>query len=266
MVSRTRALLDPARPCWKEVRFTHAEPSYRAEFAWVFQAPEHFSSDSNAMLVDDSSPIGTGILRPSRYAFKILSARADALLAELANAKATRGRVEALLIPVLHRGEASIDRVAAEVGTSRQTLQRRLRAEGVRFDWLLGELRHRMASSYIDDKKVPTNETARLVGFSEPSAFSRGGSRPWESPPSPGKTSQERNGRVPPPGTVDKEPRRRAQGLHGRPGGIGWSRAHSRPAHRAAGRGGMAGFLPSVTGMKRCTPGLRSSCRHRRDL
>jgi AraC-like DNA-binding protein len=172
MVARARALQDPGRPYVKQVQFTHPEPAYRAEFDRIFKAPVRFSSDKNAMLMDDSST-AAGILRPSRYAFKVLSARADALLAELDDARTTRGRVEALLIPTLHRGEASIERVAAMMGISRQTLYRRLRAEGVRFDRVLDELRHRMALTYIDDKKVSANETAYLVGFSEPSAFSR---------------------------------------------------------------------------------------------
>jgi AraC-like DNA-binding protein len=35
------------------------------------------------------------------------------------------------------------------------------------------ELRHKMALEYLNGKKVSVNETAYLVGFSEPAAFSR---------------------------------------------------------------------------------------------
>jgi AraC-like DNA-binding protein len=172
MVVRARAFGGPGRHCLKEVHFTHAEPGYRAEFDRIFNAPVRFGSDKNAMLMDDAWT-SEGVLRPSRYAFKILSDRADALLEDLDRSRTTRGQVEGLLIPILHRGEASIETVAARMGVSRQTLYRRLRAEGVRFDELLDELRRRLALNYLDGQKVSANEAAYLVGFSEPSAFSR---------------------------------------------------------------------------------------------
>jgi len=187
MVVRARAFDDSDRGYLKEVHFTHAEPAYRAEFDRIFRAPLYFGSDRNALLMNDSST-SNGILRPSRYAFRILSERADALLKHLDHAKTTRGQVEGLLVPILHRGEASVSLVAARMGVSRQTLYRRLRAEGVRFDQLLDELRHRMALNYLDDKKVSANETAYLVGFSEPSAFSRAFKR-WTGS-SPGKRAK----------------------------------------------------------------------------
>jgi AraC-like DNA-binding protein len=170
MAGRARSLTQ--EPFVKEVHFTHADPGYRDEFERVFQAPVFFSSDRNALLTDDSLTPPT-VLRSSRDAFRILSARADTLLAELDEATTTRARVEALLLPVLHRGDASMEEIAAELGFSRQTLYRKLRAEGVRFEDLLDRLRRRMALSYLEEQKMSASETAYLVGFSEPSAFSR---------------------------------------------------------------------------------------------
>ncbi len=172
MVVRARGLGGSEGRFLKEVHFTHAEPAYRAEFDRIFKAPVSFCSNRNAMLMDEVWT-SNGVLRPSRYAFKILSERADALLEDLDGAQTTRGQVEGLLIPILHRGEASAETIAAKMGISRQTLYRRLRAEGVRFDKLLDELRHRMALNYLVDRKVSASEAAYLVGFSEPSAFSR---------------------------------------------------------------------------------------------
>jgi AraC-like DNA-binding protein len=43
----------------------------------------------------------------------------------------------------------------------------------VTFEKLLDELRHQMAVNYLKEKKASVNETAYLVGFSEPGAFSR---------------------------------------------------------------------------------------------
>jgi AraC-like DNA-binding protein len=108
-----------------------------------------------------------------RYVFGILSEHADALLKALANSKSTRGRVESLLMPILHKGEVSMDAIAEKMGLSRQTLFRQLKAEGTNFEKVLDELRHQLALQYLRGKKVSVNETAYLVGFSEPAAFSR---------------------------------------------------------------------------------------------
>ena len=62
---------------------------------------------------------------------------------------------------------------AAGVVLSRQSLSRKLKAEGVTFERVLDELRRRMALHYLLKEKVSVNEVAYLLGFSEPAAFSR---------------------------------------------------------------------------------------------
>ncbi|MDP1020265.1 helix-turn-helix domain-containing protein, partial [Klebsiella pneumoniae] len=64
-----------------------------------------------------------------------------------------------------------MDAVAAELGFSRQTLLRRLKAEGATYEQVLDELRSRMASHYLDGRKVSISETAYLLGFSDRAAF-----------------------------------------------------------------------------------------------
>lgn len=66
-----------------------------------------------------------------------------------------------------------MDVIAGKPGLSRQTLFRKLKAEGVTFEKVLDELRHRLALYYLSGQKVSVNETAYLVGFSDPAAFSR---------------------------------------------------------------------------------------------
>lgn len=102
-----------------------------------------------------------------------LSAHAETLLKGLRSSPSIRGRVEDLLIPILHTGEASMETIASELGFSRATLLRRLKREGTTFQRVLTELRHKMALHYLSEKRALVNETAYLVGFSEPAAFSR---------------------------------------------------------------------------------------------
>ena len=155
-----------------EVQFTHPAPAWRAEYDRIFQCPVTFSSDWNAMRLDPRIATWPVALQP-RYVFGVLVERADDLLRELEDQRTVRGRVEAELLPLLHTGEISADSVARALGFSRQTLFRKLKAEGATYKTVLDDLRHRMALRYLSGAKASVNETAYLVGFSEPAAFSR---------------------------------------------------------------------------------------------
>jgi AraC-like DNA-binding protein len=159
-------------PPLKSVRFTHADPGYRAEYERIFGCPVIFGAERNAIEIQPVVEPDLTVKLP-RYVFGVLSQRADALLAELSAQQSTRAKVEALLMARLHTGEACMDEVAAELALSRQTLFRRLKAEGATFEKVLDELRHRMALDYLSARKVSVNEAAYLVGFSDPAAFSR---------------------------------------------------------------------------------------------
>lgn len=156
----------------KAVHVTHPAPVYRAEYERIYGAPVTFETDWNAVLLDETWLTHTISVQP-RYVFGILGDHADTLLRSLESSKSTRGRVESLLMPILHKGEASMKVIAAKMGLSRQTLFRRLKDEGATFEKVLDALRREMALRYLGAGKVSVNEAAYLVGFSEPAAFSR---------------------------------------------------------------------------------------------
>jgi AraC-like DNA-binding protein len=175
------------RPFWEtplvtEVNVTHAAPDYAAEYERFFEVPTRFGRDWNAMRVEEARLTERIAVQP-RFAFGILSEHAEHLLQTLQGSKTTRGRVESLLMPILHTGEASMEHVADTLLVSRQTLYRQLRAEGTTFESVLDELRHRLAVHYLAAGRTSVNETAYLVGFSEPAAFSRAFKRWTGTPP-----------------------------------------------------------------------------------
>ncbi|MEA3061749.1 MAG: hypothetical protein QOJ94_1530 [Sphingomonadales bacterium] len=157
----------------KAIHFTHPAPPYRDEYDRIFRVPVVFESKWNAVLVADDSWMTMKPPTHSAYVLGILRERADALLEELDGACSTRGKVEKLLVPLLHTGEARMTNVASKLGLSRPTLFRRLKAEGTSFECVLDEVRHSLALTYVVDRKLRVAEAAYLLGFSDPAAFSR---------------------------------------------------------------------------------------------
>ena len=172
MICNSRPFAEAAGMSVLAVHVTHAAPAHAEAYKRILGLDVVFGSDKNAILLPPgwaSIPVA----KSKRYVFGIFSERAEKLLAELETSRTVRGQVEAHAIPLLHTGELCIDRIAGLMALSRQTLYRKLKAEGVTFEAVLDELRCRMALHYLDGRKVSVNETAYLVGFSEPSAFSR---------------------------------------------------------------------------------------------
>lgn len=159
-------------PSPKAIRFTHAEPGYRAEYDRIFGVPLVFGSSMNAILFDEEL-LSVRMPQPNQYVSGLFTERAEALLEKLESSKSMRGRVESLLIPILHTGEANMETIAGKLAFSRQTLFRKLKAEGVTFEQVLDELRHKLALEYLNGKNISVNETSYLLGFSDPAALSR---------------------------------------------------------------------------------------------
>jgi AraC-like DNA-binding protein len=103
----------------------------------------------------------------------LFDAFAKAIVQKPVDPNSLRRRVEGKLEPMLESGEVSLDKLASELGMSRATLQRRLKAEGTTFEAILDGLRQRLARRYLRKDKHSVKTTAYLLGFSDPAAFSR---------------------------------------------------------------------------------------------
>lgn len=156
----------------KAVHVTHPAPSYRDEYERIFRVPVVFSSDRNALLLDEAALSFKPPVAPA-YASDVLKTRAEELLTRLEQSKSTRAQVEKILVHALKTGDVSIQSTASELGLSRQTLFRKLKAEGVTFEKVLDDLRHRLALHYLNGGKMSVSQTAHLTGFSDPASFSR---------------------------------------------------------------------------------------------
>ena len=125
----------------------------------------------------------------------LLHARAEAELAQLEaqEARSWRERVEEVLAAQPRTGDLIPADVAARLVVSERTLQRRLREEGVTFAGLEDAVRRDRAFQLLRDGRLPHFEIAFLLGFSDPSAFTRAFRR-W-SGTTPGQWQQAQAGK-----------------------------------------------------------------------
>lgn len=156
----------------KEVHVTHAAPAYRSEYERIFRVPVTFGSDKNGLRIDEALLSSYRMPPSSQYVTAVLKEHAETLLTKLDSSQSTRGRVESALMSLLQSGDVGMDMIAVRLGLSRQTLFRKLKTEGVTFERVLDDLRYQLALHYLSGNKA-VSQTASLVGYSDPAAFSR---------------------------------------------------------------------------------------------
>ena len=162
----------PKVPLYLSAEVTHARPDYGDLYEELLGVPVKFGQQRNTMEIDPAY-FAMPISDSPGYVFGMLNAHADDLLKQLEASDTVASEVERRMMADLHTGNVSMKTIASQMGMSRQTLYRQLKQEGTSFDELLDRLRHRLAIDYLEGEKVSVNETAYLVGFSDPSAFSR---------------------------------------------------------------------------------------------
>ena len=88
-----------------------------------------------------------------------------------------------MIIRHLQDGEPRRPKIAAVLGMSERTLQRRLTAEGTSFQLLLDDTRRELARHYLGQRTVSLADIAYLLGFSDQSSFFRAARRWFGSSP-----------------------------------------------------------------------------------
>ncbi|MGL1921575.1 MAG: AraC family transcriptional regulator [Hyphomicrobiales bacterium] len=160
------------KPFLKALHVTHPKTSYSGEYDRLFNVPIQYNSPRNAILIDPTW-LSIEISNSANYVFGILSRHAEDLLHQLKSSTSIKDKVESLILPQLHTGVVNMEWAANEMSTTRQTLYRKLKAENTNFESLFDELRHKIAMHYLNGNKASVNEIAYLVGFSDPSGFSK---------------------------------------------------------------------------------------------
>jgi AraC-like DNA-binding protein len=152
--------------------FTADAPEDPSAFAAHFDCPLHFGAPFDALEVHHEQlqqPNRVGDAAISRF----FDAHLDGALAELPEDGGLARRVGAEIAQALSEGVPSLQRVAARLGMSGRTLQRRLGASGVGYKDLVAHTRRELAERLLRRSDYGLAEVAFLTGFSDQSTFTR---------------------------------------------------------------------------------------------
>lgn len=155
-----------------EARFTDPAPPYAEEYERILRLPVRFEAAEDGVLLpsamlDASNPFADAALR------QLLARHAAEQLAGIRTLARLAARARACVRSMLPAGDVSADSVAARLCMSSRTLRRRLREEATTYQEIVDEVRRDLARHYLAEEKRGIAEVAFLLGFSDPSAFTK---------------------------------------------------------------------------------------------
>lgn len=78
-----------------------------------------------------------------------------------------------VIVCQLPKGKVNVDVIAADLGTSRRSLQRRLSDRNKKFSNVLSDIRSQLALRYLDDLQLSISDVAFLLGYIDQGAFTK---------------------------------------------------------------------------------------------
>jgi AraC-like DNA-binding protein len=163
------ALGEPVNPCCVNLR--RSRPGCAERFLEFFRAPIAYEAETDGLIFDLNT-----LHKPLPNANPELARANDQVVIDYLarfDQESVSMRVRAQLIDLLPAGRITLKDVANSLGMSARNLQRKLAGEGCPFRELLDETRRDLALHYMHDKYRSIGEITYLLGFAEPSNFTR---------------------------------------------------------------------------------------------
>lgn len=161
-----RALCGPG---WSPLAMllAHTAPSERHAYAQVFGVAVDFDTERNAIVF----PARWLLHRPERTTSQPANEAVDPEISQRALDLVVRSR--RAVIAAIVEGDASVEHVAALIGMSRRSLNRRLAAERTSIRELIQDVRFRVARQLLADTRLCLEDVAATLGYAESSTFTR---------------------------------------------------------------------------------------------
>ncbi|MBK9259286.1 MAG: AraC family transcriptional regulator [Polyangiaceae bacterium] len=160
----------PVKP--REIRFAHAAPASLVEGNRILPIPPTYAANENAIVLD-AMDLSVAMSCPNAALLTSLERHAEERLASLPPLESFVDQIRALIAAELEDGNPNASHIADALQISVRTLSRKLSELGTSHKALLDDVRASLARRYLLDERRAVNETARLLGFSEVSAFHR---------------------------------------------------------------------------------------------
>jgi AraC-like DNA-binding protein len=163
----------------QKVELTYRRPAPLVEYETIFNTQIVFNSKSNRLVFHSND-----LQQPVLSYDQSLVALFDNLLRERINKfkKTTRlnDQVKQIILTEFKGQLPPIEIIASKLNMTIRTLQRRLSAEGMTFRGLTETIRSGLAVQLMKQEDVTGGEVARILGYSEASAFRRA-LKKWKS-------------------------------------------------------------------------------------
>lgn len=154
-----------------EICVTYPEPLDASRYQVFFNCPVKFSQPLAYMAFSDADATATFTARNSD-----LASESDNILDRLldsATGDDPISRTRHSIMDALPSGTPSVSMIAGKLLTTPRTLHRRLAESGTTFRLILESVRADLAKSYLREENYPITEVSYLLGFADPSSFSR---------------------------------------------------------------------------------------------
>ena len=154
------------------VNFDYAAPSYRAEYARVFEGAERFEQPYSEVvfdrkLMESVSP------HKDEDVHRALRSIAEQRVLRLTGSVPYAVRVRDYLVEHAPSGRAEMATVARALGMSVRSLRRRMDAEGRTFNELVNDAQSIVAENLLRNTQRTIQEVAYELGFADTSSFHR---------------------------------------------------------------------------------------------
>lgn len=170
VVTLQRLTNSPLEPI--AVTFKHDAPASLTEHRRLLGPAVRFKQPDN-MVLYSSGALDAPLLSADPALLDVFEADARRRLDQLESRGAVSRRVLALLAARLRGEVPPLARVATELAMSERSIQRSLRDEDTSYRQLVDEVRKDLAIQHLARPGTSATDVAFLLGFSEPSAFTR---------------------------------------------------------------------------------------------
>lgn len=154
----------------KEVWFCHEPLSSLGGYHSYFGCPVRFGQRFNGVFFCNNQ-LRRRIVNPDRQLYELAASYIDARFPS--TAVPMLHQIRMLITQMLDSGACTQERIAAHLGISVRTLQRRLKEESTSFESLKDDIRKDIALRCIQREDIPFSKIAEALGYAENSVFTR---------------------------------------------------------------------------------------------